>query len=329
MSIKQEEAELTELLSVSCPPNPKQWQKTEEVCEAYETPRHADADTNAYVQWTQNGRNLLPVSNTIPKLPPGVYGPRRLPDSVYLERLPMKEEEVIRFKDSPTDEIIEDIQTFWQREDVFRRHGLSYKRGILMWGPAGSGKTSACCAICEQVISMGGIVVVFDASPCIVKEVLGVIRDVQLDTPVVVLMEDLEAILNKHEESEVLNLLDGVGKVHKIVFLATTNYPGELGARIVNRPSRFDRRLKVGLPREDDRLSYLEYLFRNVDNIDDYDLVQWAEDTDGLSVAHLKELFISVVIQGQTDYSASLERLKGMKDAIDDRDENAIVGFGS
>ena len=46
---------------------------------------------------------------------------------------------------------------------------------------------------------------------------------------------DLDAALAVYEESEVLNILDGVDQVDKVLFLATTNYPERLSARILDR----------------------------------------------------------------------------------------------
>ena len=43
-------------------------------------------------------------------------------------------------------------------------------------------------------------------------------------------MEDLDAIIRKFDGSSVLNILDGVDRVEHAVFLATTNYPEDLGA---------------------------------------------------------------------------------------------------
>ncbi|MFK5088309.1 AAA family ATPase, partial [Klebsiella pneumoniae] len=78
-------------------------------------------------------------------------------------------------------------------------------------------------------------------------------------------MEDIDATLEIYNESTVINLLDGVDRVDKIVFLATTNYPEKLGTRIMNRPSRFDKRFKVGYPTDNTRKIYLEHLIQDED----------------------------------------------------------------
>jgi len=142
-------------------------------------------------------------------------------------------------------------------------------------------------------------------------------------------MEDLDAILERRSESIVLNILDGVDKIDKIVFLATTNYPERLGPRIVNRPSRFDKRIKIGNPNDSARKMYLEHLVqRDGERITDID--KWVTDTKGFSLAHLKELFVAVTIIGDT-YDVALTILKSMRENIssDQDDDERNVGFGS
>lgn len=47
-----------------------------------------------------------------------------------------------------------------------------------------------------------------------------------------------------------------------------------------------------------------------------------------MSIAHLKELFVAVVIQGD-DYEEAIETLQSMKDAIDSSDDSEeTFGFG-
>src|SRR5690606_20025391 len=104
-------------------------------------------------------------------------------------------------------------------------------------------------------------------------------------------------------------LLDGVEELHKVVFIATTNYPERLEDRIINRPSRFDIRIKVDRPAAEARRLYLESLLHEDDSID---VASFVRDTDGLSLAHVKELFIAVHILGG-DYREAVARIQSMQ----------------
>jgi SpoVK/Ycf46/Vps4 family AAA+-type ATPase len=122
------------------------------------------------------------------------------------------------------------------------------------------------------------------------------------------------------------------------VFLATTNYPADLGERIMNRPSRFDKRFKIGFPTAEARQLYFEYLIQNNEKDDEsvpdsvkdmkIDIKQWVKDTKGFSVSHLKELFIAVVILGDS-YEEAVETLQTMMDVGSnvEKEESGGVGF--
>ena len=141
---------------------------------------------------------------------------------------------------------------------------------------------------------------------------------------------DIDAILEMYNESEVLNLLDGLDQVENIVSLATTNYPERLGARVINRPSRFDKRFKIPYPSAEARRVYFEKLFKDVDIKESgIDLDKWVEDTENFSIAHMKELFVAVFILGD-DYDHAIETLESMSEKISsDQDSSEMpIGFG-
>jgi len=140
------------------------------------------------------------------------------------------------------------------------------------------------------------------------------LREIQPETPVVVLMEDIDSTIHVYSETDVINILDGVDRMDKIVFLATTNYPEQLGQRIMNRPSRFDKRYKVGYPNEESRRLYLHHLIGDEPN-DLVDVDKWVKDTPEFSIAHLKELFVAVVVF-EDKYDDALKTLRSMKTEI-------------
>jgi len=145
-------------------------------------------------------------------------------------------------------------------------------------------------------------------------------------------MEDLDSILMRFVESSVINLLDGVGMIDKVVFLATTNYPEKMGERVVNRPSRFDRRFYIGPPNAESRKLFFKHLFskkgEDPTKMTAGKLDQWVNDTEGMSIAHLKELYVAVTILG-TPYEEAIKILKGMSILPDStqykEDEEEIV----
>ena len=289
----------------------------------------------SYVHWTtSDGRIFLPAAKTNPKLTPGVYEIDVSPNiGLYFEKIPVKTDGLLRFPDTNSDRVVGEIQRFWDRESVFEEYKLAYKRGILLYGPPGSGKSCTIQLIMQDVVQRDGIVIKF-TDPYQFIDGMRILRQIQEETPVVVIMEDVDSTLEMYNESEILNILDGVNEVKRVVFLATTNYPEKLGARIVNRPSRFDKRFRIGFPSDQSRRMYFEYLIGGGDEARLHskvkelkiDLDRWVKDTDEMSIAHLNELFVAVVIIGDS-YAEAIKTLKSMTEVLEDKNYDTEIGF--
>lgn len=265
---------------------------------------------NAYVQWMSgDNKTFCPASRVIKELPPGYYSIGMTMDGqVFFTAQNPHTEKLIKFPETTSDMVVAEIEKFWDKENTYKENGLSYRRGIILYGKPGGGKTSTIKLTIKNLIERKGIVLDFGAAHSF-RAGLSVLREIQPDTPVIVLMEDIDAILNGYNESEVLNILDGVVPIHKCLFLATTNYPERLGARIMNRPSRFDKRFEIGMPNPESRKIYLKSISNG--ELKGDEIKKWVEDTDGLAIAHLKELFVSVKILGYK-YADAIDALKGL-----------------
>lgn len=292
------------------------------------TPSEKKID-QVYSQWSSSdNRIFVPTSHTVDRLVPGVYEIKMSQSGVFFERISVRTENLIRFPDTKSNRVVEEVQKFWDRESVFREYNITYKRGIILHGPPGSGKSSTIQLIMKDVVERGGVVLQFQ-EPYVFIDGYRKLKQIQPDAPIVVIMEDLDALLDMHNETEILNLLDGSNEVDKTLFLATTNYPDLLQPRIMNRPSRFDKRFKIGFPSPESREVYFNHLI-GVDRIKelDIDLPKWVEDTEEMSLAHLKELFVAVVIIGD-DYKEAIKNLKKMKEPIENKDFDNAMGFNS
>jgi SpoVK/Ycf46/Vps4 family AAA+-type ATPase len=201
---------------------------------------------------------------------------------------------LIEFEDSVVDNVIKEIELFWTLKKKFDDYGYLHRRGYLFFGPQGSGKSMAVQQIISGIVERKGIAFLCNCSPSTVNSALSEFRLIEPKRHVVCIFEDIDAYVESYSENSLLALLDGENQINDVLNIATTNYPEKLDKRIVARPRRFDRIIKVAMPSKGMRLKYLhEKLKINKNNVE-----MWAEQTEGFSFAALAELVIGVECLG-------------------------------
>jgi hypothetical protein len=275
-----------------------------------------------FKQWQVGANDIFrPAGTTRQSIPSGVFEFDRDDSGLYAKKINVITDSLVELPDNASERVVKGMKKFWSMEARYREHGLLYKRGILLWGPPGSGKTVTISLLNKYLIENGGIVVMC-SHPKLTSMGLEAIRRIEPTRRIICIMEDIDEIIEKYGEHDLLSLLDGENQVENIVMLATTNYPDRLGARIVNRPSRFDERILVDMPGSSARRVYLKNIIGECP-----ELTKWVDETDGLSVAHLRELTAAVRCLDQ-DYDEVLNRLKKMKQKVKSIEGNETkVGF--
>jgi SpoVK/Ycf46/Vps4 family AAA+-type ATPase len=174
-----------------------------------------------------------------------------------------------------------------------------------MYGAPGGGKSHIIQLVIKHLIEKEKGVVFRIESPDDVETfhsfMQTTFKPIEPSRKIVVIIEDIDGLFQsgKSTETILLNILDGMGQMNNVVYVATTNYPEELADRIINRPSRFDRRYEIKLPNEEVRRSYFQQILK-AEDIDKHDINQWVQETDGLSIAHLREIVTSIIILGNS-----------------------------
>ncbi|MBL9129453.1 MAG: ATP-binding protein [Verrucomicrobiales bacterium] len=195
------------------------------------------------------------------------------------------------------EDLFRDLQRFFDGQELYRRLGVPWKRGILLLGPPGNGKTHAIRAVCRMV----GLPVLYvrslESSGMFqsgeqghVAEVFELARHM---APCLLVLEDLDSLMTPSNRSVLLNELDGFAQNSGLCVLATTNYPERLDPSILDRPSRFDRKYAFELPGPAERKAYLErWSGRQTAElrIGQAAIDAIVQETDGFSFAYLKEL---------------------------------------
>jgi hypothetical protein len=260
-------------------------------------------------QWMIAGPNTYKVcGRTTDLLPAGAYsvGMDNCGNPVFHAR-DLQADELIHFPDSLPAKVQGEIKTFWSMGERFVRYGFLHRRGYLLYGKQGCGKSSLIHQILRDVIADGHLAF-FCQNPFGFIQCLEQFRDVEPARPIVCVFEDIDAIIQNYGDAELLQWLDGNHQVDKAVNIATTNYPEQLDRRIISRPRRFDRILRIDAP---DARMREAYFIRKVPELNPAELAKWVELSDGLPFAALAEMVISVCCLGN-DLEESAKLLKSL-----------------
>ncbi|MEK6832895.1 MAG: AAA family ATPase [Nanoarchaeota archaeon] len=196
----------------------------------------------------------------------------------------------------------DDFEFFLKNEDWYRNNKVEYKRGYLLHGPPGNGKTLTIHAMANtQGVSVMG----FDFSDCESannKSLQSAMQQARENAPCLFIMEDLDRAISPTEGvsnssvtlNEVLNMLDGVSSRDGVVVVATANSPQHLDAAILRRPGRYDRVVEFDNPNEVQREQFLSRLFDAKDfDISEDCIKEVVSAMENKSMATLKEIFIA------------------------------------
>lgn len=278
---------------------------------AIKAPSTSIATGTDFCQWSAGPNDTYRPSGPRREiLPTGVYVVNADEMGPFFVRTKVVTDNLIELDDAATTRVLTSIRKFWQSRNEYVKRGVLYKRGLLLWGPAGSGKTATLSLLMKDLIAMNGLVFICQ-HPKILSNMLAVLRRIEPQRNIIVVLEDIDELVSTYGEHDLLALLDGECQIDNVVNIATTNYPERLGARIINRPSRFDERILVGMPNAQAREKYLTHITKNEDVSEDT-IRQWVKETDGFSVAHLRELVVAVFCLGQP-FDEVLERLSKMQ----------------
>lgn len=265
------------------------------------------------------GDEFVPAFQTIEQVPAGLY---EIHWNANLQTYSLKKQSVHvdELYELPSEEIksiLEDIESFWKRRLIYQQYNFVHKRGILLYGEPGCGKSGIIQLCVKHIIErMNGIVINIKDEDEVRNfgEFIQTFRKVEPARPLIVILEDIDSLAgeDRYSTTRLLNILDGIKQVENIVYIATTNYPEKLQERITNRPSRFDRRYQVDLPSDAIRRAYIESKLTK-DDLDKINIDEWLEYTKDMSLSHLKELIISVIVMGK-DFEDAISHLTGLKE---------------
>lgn len=167
-------------------------------------------------------------------------------------------EKLVFHEDSPIVHVMNDIISFFKPETkkLYESMEIAYKRGIIIYGPPGNGKSAMIREIIRTIPKITKIVI--NPNVPAPTRILDALLKALNGKPAIVIIEDIDSLITSRNRSQFLNILDGVDVKSGVFFIGTTNYPEVIDPAFMNRSGRFDRTYEITNPSEPVRRKFFE-----------------------------------------------------------------------
>ncbi len=202
------------------------------------------------------------------------------------------------------EELAQAIEWPLRNPQAFRKMGITPPRGVLLFGPSGTGKTLLAKAVATE--SEANFITV--KGPELISKFVGesergirkVFRRARQVSPVIVFFDEIDSIASSRGGShdsgvservvnQLLTELDGIEEMKDVVFIAATNRPDLIDPSLL-RPGRMDKLIRVSSPDEKARLAIFKVHTKGVPLEKGVDLGELAKKTEGFSGADIEGL---------------------------------------
>jgi len=235
-------------------------------------------------------------------------------------------------------ELVANTVGFLKRSKELAKYGIPRKRGLILAGKPGTGKT----LISKVLMSNSPGVTCLAADPALlvharyIRELYDIAGDLK---PAIVFLEDIDLIGESRGGpgargdalNELLDILDGVKECSEVVTIATTNYAEALDDALCRRPSRFDRVITMRPPGRELRREIVRNLCRRIP-LNPAVQEHVVGMTEGFTPAQVQEVIYGLVIQHKRlydirkGYSFTREEVDAVLRRISRR-EGGPIGF--
>jgi len=220
-----------------------------------------------------------------------------------------------------------------QHREVLLKYGQHLKRGVLLYGEPGVGKTHTVRYLISSLPELT-VLILSGAALRFIREACSVARSLQ---PSLLVIEDVDLIAEErgmHAASpllfQLLNEMDGLGDDIDVTFLLTTNRVDVLEPALASRPGRIDHAAEIPLPDAEGRHRLLA-LYQGGLTLDLADPERLLERTHGVTASFLKELLrrAALIALEQREANTCAERSLRITDEHLNAALDALLGDGS
>jgi transitional endoplasmic reticulum ATPase len=266
-------------------------------------------------------RNAMhPVEFKVVAMDPGPYGVVAPDTEIHCEGEPVKRADEESANDIGYDDIggcrrqmaqiREMIELPLRHPALFKTLGVKPPRGVLLFGPPGSGKTLIARAVANET----GAFFFLINGPEIMSKMAGdsesnlrkAFEEAEKNSPAIIFMDEIDSIAPNREKtngevekrvvSQLLTLMDGLKGRANVVVIGATNRPNSIDPAL-RRFGRFDREIDIGVPDENGRLEIFRIHTRNMKLDDDVDPEYIAKQTHGFVGADMAALCTEAAMQ--------------------------------
>ncbi|MCJ7686972.1 MAG: AAA family ATPase, partial [Desulfobacteraceae bacterium] len=222
--------------------------------------------------------------------------------------------------------------------DLFKHAGTTPSKGILLYGPPGSGKTLLAKAVASEsevnFISVKGPELMSKWVGESEKGVREIFKKAKQASPCIIFFDEIDSVAPKRGMdgsshvadrviSQFLTELDGIEELKGIMVLAATNRPDIIDEALL-RAGRFDFHFEIPVPDENTRLEILKVHTRQKPLAEDVNLESLAGASKDLVGADLESICKKAAMKairefiesGQDDYSHFTISGKHFQDAL-------------
>lgn len=260
-------------------------------------PNDAVEENELYSTWLSYGDEYSPATDlkVEKKLPSGVYKMTSTSEGYRAVKTKIDSDELYVFSESYTKKVLDEIQDFWDRADIYAKNHITHKRGLLIEGHPGSGKSATITLLINQILKRDGLVFLVNSAEdfhVLMLTIKPIVRKIEPERPIITIIEDVDQLIDVMDtESFLLDFMDGKTSIDHHLIILTSNDTSNLSPALL-RPSRIDIRFELPNPNKKIRKEYFEK--KGIQEAEIY-----AEKTNKMSFAELKEVFIGTQILGK------------------------------